>query len=160
MGFPAERRRWRVRLRDHGGRIHGAGTMLDEDHVLTCAHVVEDAGGPEAELSVDFVGMRESGGTVAKVVPGAWFPPARDERGDIAVLRLANRQPGSLAAPLHRMLPARLGPRALVAGSDRRRGRAGLRMGAARPGPRSAPHHRRLLRRGRAGRGRWRSSSG
>ncbi|WP_406634109.1 serine protease [Amycolatopsis sp. WGS_07] len=103
MGYRAVRRRWRVRLRDRSGGICGAGTMLDEDHVLTCAHVVERAGGPDTDVLVDFVGLPGTPVATGRVVPEAWVPPGRDERGDIAVLRLAERVPGSLGAPLYRM---------------------------------------------------------
>ncbi|WP_326836829.1 serine protease [Amycolatopsis rhabdoformis] len=102
MRYQAERKRWRVRLSDRDRHVHGAGTVLDEDHVLTCAHVVEEAGGAGAEVLVDFVGVPGARTISAKVVPECWFPAARDERGDIAVLRLAQREPGALAAPLHR----------------------------------------------------------
>ncbi|MET9267547.1 serine protease [Amycolatopsis sp. NPDC004079] len=103
MGYQAERRRWRVRLRDRTGGIRGAGTMLDEDHVLTCAHVVERAGGPDADVLIDFVGLPGTPVRIGRVAPGAWVPPGRDERGDIAVLRLAERVPGAWGAPLYRM---------------------------------------------------------
>jgi hypothetical protein len=103
VGYQAERRRWRVRLRDRHGRIHGAGTMLDERYLLTCAHVVELAGGPEAELSADFAGIPDAPAGTAKVVDGGWVPAASDERGDVALLRLAAPQPGVFPAPLHRM---------------------------------------------------------
>jgi hypothetical protein len=103
VGYQAERRRWQVRLRDRHGRIHGAGTMLDERYLLTCAHVVELAGGPEAELSADFAGIPDAPAGTAKVVDGGWVPAAPDERGDVALLRLAVPQPGVFPAPLHRM---------------------------------------------------------
>ncbi|MFD2470256.1 S1 family peptidase [Amycolatopsis silviterrae] len=100
MGYRAVRRRWRVRLRGQNGEICGAGTLLDDDHVLTCAHVVER---PGADVLVDFVGLPGTPVTTGRVVPEAWVPPGRDERGDIAMLRLAERVPGSLGAPLYRM---------------------------------------------------------
>jgi hypothetical protein len=113
VGYQAERRRWRVRLRDQHDRICGAGTMLDEEYLLTCAHVVEQAGGPEAGLSADFVGLPDTPVGIAKVVAGGWVPAGPDERGDVALLRLAAPQPGVFPAPLHRMpLPDNLPVRA------------------------------------------------
>ncbi len=103
MGFERERRRWRVRLRDDLGRIFGAGTMLDEYHLLTCAHVVEALGGARAKVAVDFIGLPDAAPGIAHVVEGGWVPPAEDERGDIALLRLDRPQPGVFGAPLYRM---------------------------------------------------------
>ncbi|MEV6872358.1 trypsin-like peptidase domain-containing protein [Amycolatopsis sp. NPDC051128] len=103
MGLEGERRRWRVRLRDDPGRIHGAGTMLDERHLLTCAHVVEQCGGPEARIAVDFVGLPGTGSGHATVVADGWVPETDDERGDIALLRLDEPAAGVSGAPLHRM---------------------------------------------------------
>ncbi|MFG1644065.1 trypsin-like peptidase domain-containing protein [Amycolatopsis sp. NPDC049252] len=103
MGLEAERRRWRVRLRDDAGRILGAGTMLDERHLLTCAHVVERGGGPAARIPVDFVGLPDVDSGHATVVAGGWVPPSGDERGDIALLRLETPAAGVFGAPLHRM---------------------------------------------------------
>jgi hypothetical protein len=103
MGLEAERRRWRVRLRDDPGRIHGAGTMLDERHLLTCAHVVERCGGPQARIPVDFVGLPGTASGHATVVADGWKPPTDDERGDIALLRLDEPAAGVFGAPLHRM---------------------------------------------------------
>jgi len=103
MGFERERRRWRVRLRDDLGRILGAGTMLDEQHLLTCAHVVENGGGPRTRVAVDFVGLPDAPSGTAHVVDGGWIPPADDERGDIALLRLDRPQRSVFGAPLHRM---------------------------------------------------------
>jgi hypothetical protein len=103
MGLEGERRRWRVRLRDDPGRIHGAGTMLDERHLVTCAHVVERCGGPRARIPVDFVGLPATASGHATVVAGGWVPPTDDERGDIALLRLEEPAAGVFGAPLHRM---------------------------------------------------------
>ena len=103
MGFEGERRRWRVRLRDDLGAVRGAGTMLDEHHLLTSAHVVESAGGPHAALTVEFVGLSETAPGSATVVEGCWVPPEGRERGDLALLRLAKPEPKIFRAPLHRM---------------------------------------------------------
>ena len=103
MGFERERRRWRVRLRDDLGRILGAGTMLDEQHLLTCAHVVENGGGPRTRVAVEFVGLPDAAKGTAHVVEGGWIPAADDERGDIALLRLDKPRAGVFGAPLRRM---------------------------------------------------------
>ncbi|MEV6628490.1 trypsin-like peptidase domain-containing protein [Amycolatopsis sp. NPDC051106] len=103
MGFERERRRWRVRLHDELGRVCGAGTVLDEYHVLTSAHVVETAGGPRSALSVDFVGLAEAMPGTATVVEGCWVPSDGGGRGDLAVLRLDRPESRVFRAPLHRM---------------------------------------------------------
>ncbi|MEU5259551.1 serine protease [Amycolatopsis sp. NPDC021455] len=103
MGQEAERRRWRVRLGDDRGRIHGAGTMLDDRHLLTCAHVVDDCGGRHARVAVDFVGLPGAPSGEATVVADGWVPPTGDGRGDIALLRLEKPVTGVGGARLHRM---------------------------------------------------------
>ncbi|WNV85472.1 serine protease [Umezawaea sp. Da 62-37] len=103
MGLGAERHRWRVRLHDDAGRVLGAGTMLDEWHLLTCAHVVDPCGGPEARVMADFVGLRGAADGRATVVAGGWVPETEDERGDIALLRLEEPAADVRGAPLHRM---------------------------------------------------------
>ncbi|RSM41041.1 serine protease [Amycolatopsis balhimycina DSM 5908] len=103
MGFERERRRWRVRLHDELGRVCGAGTVLDEYHVLTSAHVVETAGGPRAALSVDFVGLAEALPGAAAVVEGCWVPSDGGGHGDLALLRLERPESRVFRAPLHRM---------------------------------------------------------
>lgn len=92
----SERRRWRVRLRDHHGRILGAGTMLDGEHLLTCAHVIE---GHDA-VTVDFVALPDAEPGFATVVAEA--PPIGDDGGDIALLRLRHAEEQFEGVPLHR----------------------------------------------------------
>ncbi|WP_318307189.1 trypsin-like peptidase domain-containing protein [Amycolatopsis solani] len=103
MGFERERRRWRVRLHDELGRVCGAGTVLDEYHVLTSAHVVETAGGPKSALTVDFVGLAEALPGTATVVEGCWVPSDGGGHGDLALLRLERPESRVFRAPLHRM---------------------------------------------------------
>lgn len=91
--------KWRVRLRDQHGRVVGAGTMLDELHVLTCAHVVE---GPEARTTVEFVGLGDDSSGIATVHPDFWLPE-EGECGDLAVLRLHEPEPRVVGAQLYRM---------------------------------------------------------
>jgi hypothetical protein len=103
MEWAAERRRWRIRLGDDRGRIHGAGLMLDDRHLLTCAHVVESCGGRHARVAVDFVGLAGAPSGWAGVVTDGWVPPTDDGRGDIALLRLEEPVTGVGGARLHRM---------------------------------------------------------
>ncbi len=92
----SERRRWLVRLRDSRGRVLGAGTMLDGEHVLTCAHVIEGHGG----VAVDFVALPGVEPGFATVVEQA--APIGDDGGDIALLRLRDAEEQISGAPLHR----------------------------------------------------------
>jgi len=92
----SERRRWRVRLRDHRGRILGAGTMLDGEHLLTCAHVIEGHDG----VAVDFVALPGVEPGIATIVAQA--APIGDDGGDIALLRLRDPEEQISGAPLHR----------------------------------------------------------
>ncbi|MET8505049.1 trypsin-like peptidase domain-containing protein [Streptomyces sp. NPDC004787] len=86
---------WRVRILDAQGTPVGAGVLVAGGRVVTCAHVVEAALGPddgdprEAELSVDFPGslVPGAGPVPAGVAPRGWAPPD-DERADVAVLEL------------------------------------------------------------------------
>ncbi|MEU1226585.1 trypsin-like peptidase domain-containing protein [Streptomyces sp. NPDC005828] len=101
---------WRVRILDAGGTPVGAGVLVTGGRVLTCAHVVEGALGPEdgdprqAEVAVDFPGSLAPGaGPVsAGVAPQGWAPPD-EERADVAVLELREEAPADCE-------PARLRP--------------------------------------------------
>ncbi|GGL10858.1 hypothetical protein Sme01_15670 [Sphaerisporangium melleum] len=97
-------RPWSVRV--HGaGAACGAGVLIDDRHILTCAHVVNAALGrdtaerslPAAPIEVDF--PIDAGGArlPATVADGGWFPIEDDERGDVAVLRLATPPPAGTA---------------------------------------------------------------
>lgn len=90
-----------MRARAPHGPVLGAGVLLDPHHVLTCAHVALAAD----ELAVDLVGVDGVPSTDADVVEGLCVPPADDERGDVAVLRLATPQPVGIGATLRRALP-------------------------------------------------------
>lgn len=98
---------WRVAiLGETSGEPIGAGVLLADGHLLTCAHVVARAIGadsagpaPSASVRVGFAGTRGETGW-ALVRPDGWFP-ARDGEGDFAVLTLATRPPvGTTPAPL------------------------------------------------------------
>jgi hypothetical protein len=73
---------WRVRV---DGRRRGAGVLLDERHVLTCAHVVGDDSEP---VSVRSAVCRPEWSTTARVVPGSRAYQGDTRRGDVALLVL------------------------------------------------------------------------
>ncbi|WP_410644207.1 trypsin-like peptidase domain-containing protein [Amycolatopsis sp. lyj-346] len=88
------------------GRALGAGMLLGESTVLTCAHVVQAAGEEAlsgAHVLVRFVGLGGMPETLATVRPGCWVPPSDDGRGDIALLDLAEAFPHVPGAPLVRL---------------------------------------------------------
>ncbi|WP_410573416.1 trypsin-like peptidase domain-containing protein [Amycolatopsis sp. cmx-4-61] len=97
---------WRVCLVDSSGRALGAGMLLGESVVLTCAHVVQAAGEEAlsgAHVHVRFVGLDGMPETLASVRPGCWVPPSEDGRGDIALLDLAEAFSHVPGAPLVRL---------------------------------------------------------
>lgn len=74
---------WRVRV---DGRSRGAGVLLDERHVLTCAHVAGDGNEP---VSVRSAACRPEWSSTARLAPGS--PAYRGNgtrRGDVALLVL------------------------------------------------------------------------
>jgi hypothetical protein len=84
---------WRVRIW-RGGQVSGAGVLISDRHVLTCAHVVEADGGvspgspaPQAVVDIDFPDRRSVGHRRARVLEGGWFPEVAED-GDIAILEL------------------------------------------------------------------------
>ncbi|MEU5216804.1 trypsin-like peptidase domain-containing protein [Streptomyces sp. NPDC020807] len=101
---------WRVRILDARGTPVGAGVLVAGGRVVTCAHVVEGALGPddgdprEAELTVDFPGSLVPGAAPVRagVAPRGWAPPDA-ERADVAVLDLHGDVPADCG-------PARLRP--------------------------------------------------
>jgi hypothetical protein len=79
---------WRVRV--SGGR-RGAGVLLDERHVLTCAHVV---GGENERVTVSSAVCLPEWRIGARVVPGSWVYRGGDtRRGDVALLELDQPTP-------------------------------------------------------------------
>ena len=97
-----EDRRWLARVLDRTGAVVGAAFAVDHEHLVTCAHVVSDAGaeGPGDVVAVDFPILRHR--SDATVLADGWRPAA-GSAGDIAVLRLgqspAELCPASLLAP-------------------------------------------------------------
>ncbi|WP_079008720.1 trypsin-like peptidase domain-containing protein [Streptomyces sp. XY431] len=96
---------WLARIEDIQGRVHGAGTMLDGEYVLTCAHVVEEAicagRGADREVRVRIAG-RPDDAYPATVVESCWQPPLPDQRGDVAILALRSVVPGAPRARIRR----------------------------------------------------------
>jgi hypothetical protein len=93
---------WLVRIEDDARGVHGAGTLLDEAYVLTCAHVVEQARGKaDGDVWVRVAGRTEDPYR-ATVEPCCWQPPLPDHRGDVAVLRLDRPVAGAPRARIRR----------------------------------------------------------
>ncbi|HSH61573.1 MAG TPA: hypothetical protein VK988_18385 [Acidimicrobiales bacterium] len=81
-----EERRWLARVRHPRGTITGAAWLVDDRHLVTCAHVVTDAdGAPGTTVRVEFPLLDDAVPRDATVLPQSWVPPAGTE-GDIAVL--------------------------------------------------------------------------
>ncbi|MEU4765619.1 serine protease [Actinosynnema sp. NPDC023794] len=89
---------WRLRIRDRDGAVLGAGVLLGDRTVLTCAHVLP----PDHEVVVDFVGQRDVPSALARVVPGCLVPPGDDQRGDVALLRLDHPVDAAFGTSLRR----------------------------------------------------------
>ncbi|MFE6288078.1 serine protease [Streptomyces sp. NPDC057877] len=89
---------WRLRLRrgDAHGPLCGAGVLVDQHTVLTCAHVVSR---PDAVMWVEFAENRDLEPVAARVLPGGWLPEGEGGE-DIAVLRLDSPRPQARPAPL------------------------------------------------------------
>jgi hypothetical protein len=93
-----------VRIRSADGRVVGAGFLVGERQVLTCAHVVSQALGlaeapvdlPQAVVSLDFAFVPPRTLFTAKVV--LWCPPLADGSGDIASMELQSEPPAGVEA--------------------------------------------------------------
>jgi hypothetical protein len=102
------------------GEVAGAGVLISAQHVLTCAHVVDDGelspdtGRPEPTVEVDFPLRRSTGRVRARVATDGWFP-ALGEDGDIAVLELA--EPVAIPSAVLQPAAGRLSHRVRVVGS-------------------------------------------
>jgi len=105
---PGDERRpkdlWRTRIRDPAGRVLGAGMLLGERHVLTCAHVVAPGDDlPRGHVVVDFAGRPAEPSTRARVEPDGWVPSRATGEGDLALLRLDRPQPAGFGTLLQRL---------------------------------------------------------
>ena len=83
----------------------GAGVLVTERHIVTCAHVVAPTLQPERPrepvyVQFQFVGTSEN--IAAVVAEDGWFPERPEGGADLAVLELSASAPdGALPAPLH-----------------------------------------------------------
>ncbi len=88
-----------VRIHTKAGGVVGAGFLVGERHILTCAHVIAEALGladdtvdPQSStVSLDFPLLASHRLLTAKVV--FWCPEQDDGRGDIAGLELIDKPP-------------------------------------------------------------------
>jgi WD40 repeat protein len=88
-----------VRFRDPGGAVVGAGFLVGDRQVLTCAHVATRALGlpeevtppPEADVPLDFPLIAPGGIVMARI--SIWHAPSLEPDGDIAGLELTGRPP-------------------------------------------------------------------
>ncbi len=90
-------------LRGSEGEVEGIGFLVNETHVVTCAHVVGGALNyssysqepPQASVEIDFPGIPSPSGLPprreAKIV--AWYPTGITPPDDIAVLKLSGELP-------------------------------------------------------------------
>ncbi|MGW7053860.1 trypsin-like peptidase domain-containing protein [Streptomyces sp. NPDC054887] len=107
--FRTDQETWRVRLRLPGprGAVLGAGVLLGDGLVLTCAHVIKIAGTNEHQpaVTVEFPGSGGGApaGLRAHVVPDHWVPRAADHSGDLALLQLSGPPPVTTHATLRRL---------------------------------------------------------
>lgn len=92
---------WLVRIEDGNGQVHGGGTLLGEEFVLTCAHVVQNAMDDGGSVWVRVRGHAEPRYS-AQVVSECWQAQTRGETGDVAVLALDEPVPGAPRARLRR----------------------------------------------------------
>ena len=96
---------WVARIRSMAGDIYGAGVLLDARHVLTCAHVVDNATGRRGKgtVLVDFPAVVGGQQRIGRVVGSTWFPPTEDGRGDLSALVLQEPVTGLSGARVARI---------------------------------------------------------
>ena len=95
-----------VRIHTKAGGVAGAGFLVGERHILTCAHVITQALGladdapdkPSSTVSLDFPQLASHPLLTAEVV--FWDPVQADGRGDIAGLKLLDEPPVGAEAVL------------------------------------------------------------
>jgi len=94
-----------IRIRTPDGRVVGAGFLVGQRKILTCAHVVSQALGlpsdtlevPQAEVHLDFPLVTPGQHLTARVV--CWQPALPDGSGDVAGLEPVNTLPAG-ASPV------------------------------------------------------------
>jgi hypothetical protein len=83
---------WQVVVCDDNGSIVGAGVLLEERLVLTCAHVVLAAGAGVSRssglLRVNSVLCQPRWSMRARVLPDGWVSEHDTQRGDLALIEL------------------------------------------------------------------------
>jgi WD40 repeat protein len=105
-------RPWRARVLRTEGGVAGAGVLIDQHHVLTCAHVVNQAlrrdsreqapPDEDEKVELDFV-EGEAGSIRAHVADGGWIPIGPGGGGDVAILEFGVDLPrGARPASLRR----------------------------------------------------------
>ncbi len=101
-----------VRIHTKAGGVIGAGFLVGERHILTCAHVIAQALGlandakdlPSSTVSLDFPQLARHTLLSAKVI--FWDPVQEDGQGDIAGLELLDEPPIGAEA-VHYFAPAK-----------------------------------------------------
>ncbi|MFC5719140.1 trypsin-like peptidase domain-containing protein [Streptomyces gamaensis] len=87
-----------AQILDADGAVAGAGFVVADDILVTCAHVVQAAGhGPGDTVWLAFPHAAAAGHAQAHVLTEAWRPA---DAQDVAVLRLRNVPPGVAPLPL------------------------------------------------------------
>ncbi|MFF5538755.1 trypsin-like peptidase domain-containing protein [Streptomyces cinerochromogenes] len=80
------------------GEVVGAGFLVSDGVLVTCAHVVQAAGGgPGAKAQVAFPHVKGAHQVEGEVSDELWRAP---EKGDVAVVRLSDMPVGTKALPL------------------------------------------------------------
>lgn len=98
MPSPEEFHRSVAQVLSDGGVVCGAGFLVSSDELVTCAHVVAQAGhGPGSRVSLAFPGLGEDANTVGVVLSEGWREPDAE---DIAYLRLVDVPAGARALSL------------------------------------------------------------
>jgi V8-like Glu-specific endopeptidase len=113
---------WSARVLDSDGRLCGSAFLVDNNHALTCAHVVLAAhhldhntqarpGNTDVRLHFDSLNTECD----ASVEEGPWVPREKDGSGDLAVLTLPRPPSGGRPVALWH-LPDRLGTKVWLRG--------------------------------------------
>src|SRR5262249_19242070 len=89
-----------------GTQLCGAGVLVSDRHILTCAHVIaaEDSDAHWPDIRVELVGMRGQPTVTAHVRDGCWKPERpHDHCADVALLELDQALTGANPATLRQM---------------------------------------------------------